>query len=512
MDVNKVGDKNSMSEYLRQQGALKERQKYVPNSTISYRQKQIAIIQDMLSGYGATHSKARWKSKDSQLTDDEWYRMYVSFEYMSKVINELKILAPYMSNFNTDEIKKIKILKKTLTKDHLDWGQLLYEIYETLETKGDFYAYWNTSEQSKVDGIPVLRVLESENMQDVELDPYTNEPVSYVYKETVSDRKLNEDTGEYINQNERVVTWIFKKGYIRINDPIKYPVEGHKVFYNGIEYSDTIRIIHIPSFKKQHQSFSDIPAIQYIDPCLLLNKIDTNRDIINDHLGFPFPFIIGGKIDAENSALIPGGAGYITPDEWAIAMDKMPEIVKMEINNTLQSIIDEKADAVSDLYKKVSLIRETLEETLSGSDSSRNISQLRLGIEQKNRKYYENIAEGLAPYFRVVLKENSALSDKDFKSKKSITFELPDVLINNSIFDSLMITQIKRGLGFTTLEKDLKAEGYTQLEIDKRKQEVQEEQYSKENDMSFNIPNEATEQVMNGSGVTDLEGIDNRLK
>ena len=39
----------------------------------------------------------------------------------------------------------------------------------------------------------------------------------------------------------------------------------------------------------------------------------------------------------------------------------------MEINNDLKSIVDEKLDAVSDLYKKACLIREALEEKLSSS-------------------------------------------------------------------------------------------------------------------------------------------------
>ena len=472
----------------------------------------MAIISDMMSGYGAIHAKNRWKTSASQLSDDDWYKMFVSFEYMKKVVNELKILAPYMSTFNTENNKKIKLLRKTLEKEHLNWHQLLYEIYETLETKGDFFAYWSTSENSKVDDIPRLKVLKSECIEDIILDPITNEPTSYIYKEMVSEEKVDEKTGFVTTVNSRGVTWIFTKGYIRINDSYKYSDSGgFKIFSNGADYADEIRLIHIPSFKKQSEKFSEIPASQYVDACLLLDKIDTNRDIINDHLGFPFPFIIGGKIDAENSQLIPGGAGYIEPDEWAKASGKMPEMVKMEISGDITSIISQKEDVVSDLYKKVCLIRESLEERLSGSDSSRNISQLRLGIEQKNTKYYENIAEGFAPYFRSVLKENGAISDKEFNDKVKYTLELPDVLINNSIFDDLLIVQMKRALGKSTLTSEMKKEGKTDSEIEKRKEEIIDEMYGKNSDMSF--PDEVIDRVSNANNVSDDSvGLDNNFK
>ncbi len=497
-----------MSEYLRQIGGLTKKRTYKTYTTFSPRELQIQVIQDMLNGYEAEHAKNRWKTSKSKLSDEDWYKMYVSYNYMKKIIHELKILAPYMKTFNTEDIKKVALLNKTL--ENLKWNQLLYEIYETLETKGDFFAYWSTKEEQMIDGIPVLKVLESENMQEIELDDITKEVKAYIYKEYVEDYQLDESTGTVNIINGRQVTWIFKRGYIRINDPVKYVNEGgYKIFYNHPDYADEFRIIHIPSFKKQNEPFSQIPAIDYIDPCLLLAKIDTNRSIINDHLGFPFPFIVGGYIDDKNSALIPGGAGYVIPEDWALNIQKMPEIVKMEINNDLQSIIDEKYDAVSDLYKKACLIREGLEEKLSSSDSSRNISQLRLGIEQKNKKYYINIAEEFAKYFRVVLKENGLLTKKEFENKTKITFKLPDVLINNSIFDDLLVRTQKRALGLSTLEEELIEEGKSEKEIQKRKELITEEIYGKNSDMSFtNTPKEIVSRVSNGANTN----LDNNFK
>jgi len=507
----------TISEYLRQRSALRKPQAYdINDGEQDPRIRQIAIIQDMLNGYEAIHAKNRWKTECSQLDDDDWYKQFITFNYMEKVINELKTLAPYMENFNTDDERKIKILKKTLEEEHLNFKQLLYEIYETLETKGDFFAYWSTNEESKVGGIPVLKVLESENMYDIQKDPLTNEVIAYIYKEYIVEEELDEDTGTLNEVNAREVTWIFKKGYIRVNDSVKYAdSDGYMIFENKPEYSDIIRLIHVPSFKNQKDKFSDIPASEYIDPCLLLDKTDTNRNIINDHLAFPIPIITGGLIDEDNSALIAGGAMYIEPEEWVQNMDKMPTVNFMEISNDIKSLVDEKYDAVTDLYKKACLIREQLEEKLSTSDSSRNISQLRLGIEQKNKKYYKNIAEAFAKYFRVVLKEHKAIKAKEFKIKEKFTFEIPDVLVNNSIFDDLLIKLQKRNLGYSTLEEELKTEGMTKQQIENRKRIINEEMYTNTNDMSVDKqPKEVVDRVSNGANNDDVKGsgLDNRFK
>ena len=496
-----------MSEFLRQQGALTPQLQFTAGNNYDARRRQIKIIQDMINGYEAVHAKARWKTANANLSDAEWYAMYVSYEYMTKVIQELKVLAPLMKNFTTEDTKYISVLS-TMSRI-VDWNQLFFEIYETLETKGDFFATWSTNDESKIDGIPRLRVLETESMDDIQLNPLTNEVEAYIYKETVKDERLDEENGTLDDENSREVTWIFKKGYIRANDSVKYE-KGYKIFKNKPEYSDIIRIIHIPTFKKQSDKFSKIPAIEYIDPCLLLDRVHTSRSTINDHLGFPFPFIIGGYIDRDKSQLIPGGSACIFPEEWlAEKENQMPQVVQMEINNDLQSIKDEIYDAVTDLYKKVCLMREGLEEKLGSSDSSRNISQLRLGLEQKNKKYYTNISVGFETYIKVVLQESKVLKKKDMK--KFISFKVEDILVNNSLFDSLLLTAQKRALGYSTLDSELKEAGMTDAEITKRKELITEELYGKNNDMSFS-PNEIKDRVSNGNNLDEIKNLDNNFK
>lgn len=518
--------------------AIKEQESYKTNTKNDARRKQMAIIQDFLNGYQIIHSMARWKTKDSQLSQEEWEKMYVSYNYMKKIINELKTLAPYIDTFTTEDEDIVKFMKKTLEKDYLNWTQLEYEVYETLETKGDFYMTFFSDEDSKLDGISIPKILLSANMDDVLVNPITKKVEAYIYKERVWEESLNESLGTLEDVNMRDVVWIFQKGKVRINDPIKYsnpkcsdcgmeydsPISacscgstdfeiGYRIYYDKPEYQDIIRVVHVPSYKKQSDKFSEIPASQYIDPCLLADKLDMERDIIISHLAFPIPIIIEGYIDGDNSCLIAGGGIVIKANDGLLDLGKFPEVKIMEINNELKSLVDAKDDCITDLYKKACLMREGLEEKMAGSDSSRNSSQLRLGIEMKNKKYFTNIAEAFNLYFKVNLYENGLITQEDFESNSKYTFKLPDVFINNSMFEELLLTQQKRAMGKSTLSSEMREEGHSDKEIEERKEEVVEELYGKNNDMSYNSK-EVTDIVSNSENTNDIavKGMDNNFK
>ena len=88
-----------MSEYLRQRGALTKNQKWIASYSkeVNARQMQIDIISDFMNGYEGVHSKNRWKTSSSRMSDEEWYSTFITFNYMKKIIGELKILAPSKS-------------------------------------------------------------------------------------------------------------------------------------------------------------------------------------------------------------------------------------------------------------------------------------------------------------------------------------------------------------------------------------------------------------------------------
>ena len=505
-----------ISDYLRRKGLTTYDQETMTH-TYNYKKRygQIQIIQDMLNGFELIHAKERWKTELSEITDGRWLDLYITFEYMKKVVEELKTLAPLMTQFTTERDKQVRKLQQMATV--INWDQLFYEIYETLETKGDFFAYWSTEgENSKKDGIPLLKVLESEKMTDIVLNRVTHEPEAYIYEEDVWDENIDEATGKVTVINKRTVTWIFKKGYIRVNDAFAYPEEGYMIFPNGVGYEDEFRIIHVPSYKKQKNSFSDIPAIQYIDPCLLLDKLDSLILRVNERLGFPIPVLVGGRINVKKSALTAGGALVVDRDDWLDnSGDTKPDVHFLEVNNGLEPIYAQIAKTVSDLYKKACLIREELEEIVSSSDSSRNFSQLRIAIEQKNRKYYTNIAVGFAPYIKTVLKENKLWLKSDDKRGELLTWLVPDVLVHNSKFDEFLMTAQKRALGESTLAKELRMEGKTPAEIKAQKDEVTEELYTKGEDMSYDKgQGEATDIASNANNLDTkkINGLDNNLK
>lgn len=506
------------------------------------RRTQLSVIEDMMGDYESSHSILRWRTKYSQIKEDEWLKMYVSFNHMSKVINELVTLAPVLDKFNTEQRSKIKLLKKTLSKEHLDWYQMSPNFIKRLENKDGIFLTFSTDKDTMVDGIPPLKILENENMEDILINPITKETEAYIYKETLSRETLDENTGKLITVDSREVTWIYAKGYTRVNDPLLYsytsktkqcsdclriiPNEqelcncsskefnyGFRIFKNKPDYADMINVIYIPSYIDKGDKFCKIPAIEYVDDCLLLSNLYTLRHNIIQKMSFPIVNAMGCRLDDIGSSLIAGGIVYWDADKEWLMNGKMPMLKTFEISNELTPLTENITDVITDLYKKVCLIREGMEQTLAGSDSSRNSNQLRLGIEMKVKHYFKNIIEGMATYFRVVLRENGLLSDKEFKEKKQYTFEIPDILINNSMFEQFLLLQQKRALGKSTLVKEMRQEGFEDAEIEKRKEEITEELYGKNNDMEYSGSKEVNDIVSNSNNASDdIKGLDNNFK
>ena len=110
---------------------------------ISYkynRQECLDIIDRFLDVNTFDDYYFRWYKTSSNIQKDDLMRMYNPYGYMRKIINEMVLLSPMMQDFNTNNKTKIKLLRKQF--DIIKWNNLLPEIFETLETKGDFFAYW----------------------------------------------------------------------------------------------------------------------------------------------------------------------------------------------------------------------------------------------------------------------------------------------------------------------------------------------------------------------------------
>ena len=443
------------------------------------------------------------------MREEELKKIYNPYGYMKKIITELVTLSPIFDNFTTNSKNKIKPLKKSLKQ--MNWNMLRSEIIETLETKGDFYAYWfyETSNIEKLgwnkrdDGIwenpiPRVKVLESENITEVTIDN-TNTITGFTYKETFVKETIDDTTGNILNTQTYDVTTIFKKGYIRVNDPVNYPDKGYMVFPNKEWEKDIIRMIYVPSFKKQKDKFSYIPAIDYLDPVLLLNYITSDIRYINRLAGFPINWIIDLDIDWDNSSLMPGG---VIKSNTNPSSQNQGKYQSVEIKSELKTLQYERDLVNKDLYKKIGLIREELEEKMGSSDSSRVLSQLRLTLESKFEKYCNNIAEGFAPYFESLLKANNLWS----KTDDCITFEMPDIYVNTSIFDDLAIKNTKLAIGETSMQEEWDKKGLTEEEKKVREDNINRDIMMGQNDISI------SPQVMDVAKNGQATKMDNQMK
>lgn len=440
----------------------------------------------------------RWYKTSSNIQKDDLMRMYNPYGYMKKIINEMVLLSPMMQDFNTNNKTKIKLLRKQF--DIIKWNNLLPEIFETLETKGDFFAYWYYEEGNP---FAKIKVLDPRNMKDITMDN-NNEPTGYVYEEVFLDQIIDEPTGKVVDVKQYTVQTIFKKGYIRVNDSYNIP-EGFKIYPNKKQDLDKIRIIHVPSFKKQREKFSTPPSIDYLDKILLLDAITSDLRLINRLIGFPIMLIGDGEFDWDNSALTPAGVVKYKSSDDALLMGKQAVVTQQEIKNNLQTIQDERDLIDSALYKEMGLIREKMEQKLSG-DSSRMFAQLRLLLENKYEKYCTSIQKAFAPYCESVLKENNQWNkDKD----EMVSLELPDNFVNTSIFDDLAIMNTKMAMGQTTMTEEWDKKGMNEEAKAYRKKNIQEEVLLGNEDP--NVSGSVKQTALNGKS-SEINQLDNQMK
>jgi hypothetical protein len=271
---------------------------------------------------------------------------------------------------------------------------------------------------------------------------------------------------------------IFKEGYIRVNDPIKYE-KGYEIFPNKEWEKDIVRVGQISTFKNQKDKFSTIPSADYLDNILLLNAITTDVRLANKLLSFPMAWLKDAEVDEDISSFMPGGKVHYNSIDKIDSKDAKVDF--QEIGNDLSTLKAEKADTESSLYKSSGLIREKLEEILGRSDSSKVIAQLRLTLESKFEKYCMNIAEGLKPMFESMLKCNNLYSETE-----EFTLSMPDSFVNTSILERLEIVNAKIALGGTTIQEEWVKEGLDNSEKLQRKKNIEEEVVLGKDDVSFN--------------------------
>ncbi|RLD60054.1 MAG: hypothetical protein DRJ01_10320 [Bacteroidetes bacterium] len=503
-DINKRGDTNMRYNSLpniRQRGSV--------------RQAIISILDDFMVGDSFKHYYERFferqfmetyndngefiGNKEAGITYEQMKKIYVTYSMIPKAINEMMLLAPTFDNFTTSDKSKINLLKTLLKK--IKWKSLYTEIIRTLELKGDFFAYWYYLEN---DSIPRLKVLESENLIKIVRDS-NYEPTAYIYEETRVAEDVNEVTGK-VQMIPYTVQTIFKKGYIRVNSSHLYPDKGYKITLNKPFEEDIIRIIHIPSFKNQKDEFSQIPAIHYIDPALIMDNITSDTRYANRMSAFPSVWAIDLNVDILNSSFMPGNL-ITAKTDTSMVNGHQGKMQQLEITNELKTLQFERDIVNKDFSKKTAIMREELDEEMSKSDSSRVAVQLRLVLSNKYEKYFENIQEGFMSFFKSALISNELY---DENTDENLSFLPPDIFINTSIFDNLSIINTKMAMGMTSMEEEWDKKGMSEKDKQRRIENINKEKMMGNDDIS--ISDEVTDIVANGQGLSNEMKQDINIK
>lgn len=468
------------------------------DKSLTLRQQTLETIEKLRSGDSFQAFKEKFVIDSKvEVGDEDLKKLYISYNFMDSVIKKLVSYCPNLWNVTTRNNQKRKLIKKALKE--IGWSGIQNENYDTLESSADTFLeiYFNDPD----DKIPKLRVLETKSMQRALMNSY-NQYEQYVYREWVEDSEAVYGTGS-INTNSRERIIVFERGRKIVYDPEfenNKPVLNDKgealynveVIQNRESYINDFPLIHIKGYKKQREEFSEIPASNYIDPCLCLDQITSDFRQINRMLGYPMIMIVDGQLVA-GAKRTPGGLMGVTSNDIS---EKQAQVKDVQISNKLDSIFNEFKIVRDDLYDKVGLITPTLQEKLN-IDSSRVIQQLNLPSENKIELYVDNTIDSMALWFKILLKENGLYNEK---TDTDLSFDKPKFIIKTSPFDELLYEQSE-----IKSTKKSKQEIYIQNmdndeDIKIRKKEINEELGDETKDKSF-MKNEVADKVSNGQNV-----------
>lgn len=446
-------------------------------NAITDRRKKIEIIRNIKKGDSFPYFKQRFikdTSSSYPLTDEDWKKMYISLNHLSKIIYEYMNFVPILNKFTkVKKQSKIDMLKEFLKS--IEWEMLQPEIIERMETEGDVFLYWFFEDEKAK--FPKIRIRPSENIKEIVRDGNGN-ITNYIYEETVK-FETTDDRGN-VMYDTKLVTWVFYKGYVKKTDS---KTNQTITYYNPIEFSEYFPIFQISADKKQNDKFSEIPAERYIDSCQLLDNIDTNWNLINTLAGFPKVFLKNCRLELSMSSGSAGGVITVVP----IIEGEATDIKQLEITNGLESLQKQRDIVMRHLYKMANLIMENLEEKIGSSDSARIPAQLRLPLELKIKKRIIAINNIMEEIFNIILIRNGE------KNVEKIKFELPEPVIESSPFDKLLLDTQKIALGLTTIQQLLRDRGFNEEQIKQITEEINEE-------------------IINGKNDIQIQGLDNNFK
>ena len=334
----------------------------------------LKVIEDLRYGRGFEHQEARYvePTKVQALDVEERKKLYESDNYMDTIISEIVNLTPKLEvlDYHIKNEKKVNLIKKSLNL--IEWEDLDSSITDTQLFKADCFLeiYF-----VKEDNIPRLRKLDSKKMTDIARD-YYGRVTAYIYKDIVVNEEVEKYgyTAEVDRESEREVTWIFERGKTTILDPYNklkdengvvildannIPVIQPQEIYHKDIFYDEFYLIHIPSIKQTDLPFSDIIASKWIDHILRSDGICSDYRFINRMSAMGLNVLLDSKL-LTGSSRSPGG--FILTQSTNEA--HQGKFIRVEIDNKLATLTEEKLDCLTLLFRKAFLMRPDLEKAI----------------------------------------------------------------------------------------------------------------------------------------------------
>lgn len=488
---------------------------------IGDRNKVIQKIRNIRYGDSFPYYKDKFFT-ETNLPEETLRKLYIDHKVLNKVVNLFVAQCPILKvqlDKSKNREKKMELIKKAL--EVINWNSLNEQLYDILDSEGDWFAYIYFDEKTVSLGngknkkeyrIPKLKVLKNENMSGILKDD-GNETKAYLYKEKQKNQVINYAEGSIDETEEDEITYVFEKGAshkivnqrdekgILVKDENGKIVVSRTKIENKPYYADIIPVIHISSNKYQDETFSLIPAEEYIPLCLQIDQIVSDVRAVNRNLGFPRTIFLDCHLTAVDNRI--GGIWLAETNSSKDPKTLEPangQVIDLQLKNGQDSTYKELTIAIDNLYDTVGLTNPSLMMRAGSSDSSKMFQQVNSRAEDKVKKYVQSIIQGFIPYFKILLMENELY---DEKTDVGISFTMPDSVIKNSPYDELLIKQLKLNTGLTTITDELQKEGKSGEQIIEHKKELNEEISNGKNDIRIDeeVKPEVKRTVSNANNV-----------
>lgn len=490
---------------------------FFQNFGISNRYDKLKVIEDFQKGNSLSYFKQAYI--DDQIVADtqiDWKKRYKSSNYLNLVNTQFIEFIPNLTRIKGIKTKSEKQIqaKEKLKNDwleYINWRSLLKNIALRRRNCGDVYLHWWLEETPDGKIYPRLKLLDSKNME-IMVDEDDN-IMNYVYTFSYTHQIKTMPT-----VNNRVNT-LAPPVFHDETDEIKmvFNIGSTDIYENGtykesriskIDYADEFQLLHLQFLEEPDTKYSQIPNENIIDLCLRLDKLETQLSDTNSLSGSPQMIVIDGLVDVENSGFGANGIVYVNTKS---SLDTgQARVEQLMITNGLESMFKEQLNLLNILYDRANLIRPTMLEKLSTSDSSRVIASIRLNLENEIEDLLNEVINKTPILLKALFTENNMLS-----SNEVITFEMPESIIDNSVFDRYLLKTQKLAVGDTTMREEWIKQGMTNEEISFREKNINNEMYGGKNDISI-LPDTATPApipvtISNSSDVKPVS-LDNQFK